>query len=783
VNRFRIFLLLALIFAAVLLSQWYKTPQEPLFKWQTYSNLYYDKEQKLLRFTLADDERYRLYIPFEKIPKELIQATVLYEDQYFYTHPGVNIPAIWRAFVSTYFTKQRRVGASTITMQVARIAFNLRSKTIMGKIRQIFYALWLETHYSKEQILEYYFNIVSYGGNIEGIEAASQIYFHKPAEQMSFAQIMSMVTIPQNPIKRNPKTPSGYKEMIEARKRLYVKYRAQYLQEATLQEKERIELWMQLPLRVYTDQDLPFAAGHFIDYLIKTYPFESGHIQTTLDLASQKMLEEKISSWVGYNADSGIANAAALLINVKTMGVEAWVGSADFFDKDILGQVDAVTSKRSPGSILKPFVYALALDQGLIHPQSILKDSPYRFGAYTPENFDKAFLGPVTATNALISSRNVPAVRLSSRLEEPTLYTFLKNTGVSKMKEPEHYGMSIALGGLETSMLEVGRLYALLANEGRLREPRLLHNDIKGEPKQFLSAESAWLTLNMLKKNPPPYEKKFVGVDSEKRKYAWKTGTSYAFRDAWTAGVSQEYALIVWVGNFDGKGNNNFIGRKAAAPLFFNIMHALDAHEVLEDDLRAQESALNISLVDICTSTGTLPGKLCPQVQKSWFIPGVSPIQTSSVYREVPINIATGKRACVHQEGITRLEVFEFWPSDIVEIFKMAGIQKRALPPMQDACEEFTGLNQREAPEIQSPANNLVYTLENDKIKSALIPFQAVLDADSSKAFWFVNKAYVGTSKPSEPFFWKPRMGEFTVRVVDEKGLSASRRISVQLAH
>ena len=779
-TRFRLIVLLLSTFFLYFAYSWYKVPEQKLFKWLTYSSLYYDKNDKLLRFSLAEDDRYRLWIPYKKIPQELVKASILYEDKYFYSHPGVNFPAIYRAFVSTYFTGDRRVGASTITMQVAKVAFSLKSKTVVGKVKQIFYALWIEQHYSKKDILEFYFNVVSYGGNIEGIEAAAQVYFHKTALEMSLPEILSLVVVPQNPTKRNPKLKEGYKNLVLARQRLYKKYKKEYITDA--QDIKRQDLWMQLPLNIFKTSQLPFISPHFITYLQKKYPYKNSIIKTTLDAQKQKLVEKEITSWIKENSTKGISNAAAVLINTKTMGVEAWAGSADFFNDKILGQVDAITSKRSPGSSLKPFVYALAMDQGLIHPMSLLKDAPYRFGAYTPENYDKMFLGPITATKALIASRNVPAVRLSSRLQKPNLYEFLKNTDITKMLDSSHYGMAIALGGMEVTMLELARLYAMLNNDGEFKKVRVLQEqkqELKTE--SFLSAEASWLTLDMLKQNPVPHEKKFIGINKKREVYAWKTGTSYAFRDAWTSGLSENYALIVWVGNFDGKGNPNFIGREAASPLFFKIMKALDAKSALADKLIPKDYYLNLALVDICEATGTLPSKLCPSIKKSWFIPGVSPIKESNIFRQISINIKSGKRACFYEKGKTELRTYEFWPSDLLEIFEMAGVKKVQPPVFESSCANLS--NKGLAPKIQSPSDKLIYTLELDKIEESIIPFKAILDADSHKAFWFVNNAFVGTSKASKPLFWKAQLGEFRVKVVDENGLSSTRKITVEVAH
>ena len=767
-------LIFILLFAGFFLYKWIQVPNKKVLAWHTYSSLYQDANNNTLRLTLSKDEKYRLWIPYEKISKHVINASLMYEDKYFYSHPGVNFPALTRAFISTYISNERRVGASTITMQVAKVAFNLNSKTIPGKVKQIFYALWLEQHYTKKDILEFYFNSVSYGANIEGIEAASQIYFHKNASELSIPQALSLVIIPQNPTKRNPLNTKGYQEMLKARKRLFNEYKDSLSQE----EMQDLDTWMSLPLHIYTRKDFPFFAPHFTNYLQAQNPFASGLIKTTLDMRKQKILEMQIKDWINKRRSLGIKNAAAILLDKESMEVKAWVGSENFYNAEILGQVDGVLAKRSPGSTLKPFAYALAMDQGIIHPNSLLKDTPYRLQAYTPENYDKVFLGPITATKALISSRNIPAVRLASRLANPSFYKFLQEAQISQMKEPLHYGMSIVLGGMEVSIFEIASLYGVLSNSGSFKKIKSIKSSEDENSNILLSPESAYLTLDMLRQNPAVNETKYLGIHKKTPKYAWKTGTSFAFRDALSAGIGNKHILVVWVGNFDGSANPSFIGRQAAAPLFFNIFKALNEKDIFEDD--KQKIFLNISKVDICKTTGKLPSKLCPNIQKGWFIPGVSPIDISNVYREIPINIKTGLRACTQIKGKTKMEVFEFWPSHINEIFLMAGIQKKSAPPYERGCTKST--KKSSSPLIQSPTKGLVYTLQANKMTETFIPFTAILDADSHQAFWYINKSFIGKSESNKPLFWKPSLGEFRIKVVDEKGLSASRQLRVELA-
>ncbi len=759
---------------------WLISPRPELLPWQTWSSAYYDQQGKLLRLTVAADDRYRLWSPIEDISPEIQQATLLYEDQYFYQHVGINVVALWRAFVATYISGERRIGASTITMQVARHAFVLNSKTLWGKTQQILAALWIERHYSKAMILQAYLNTVSYGGNIEGITAASLIYFHKTPAQLNLAEAMALAVIPQNPVKRNPNSQSGYESLMRAREILITRWRNNQTDEGTFSQE-----WLSLPLKMHSSAELPFEAPHFVQYVSQRRLLQHGRVNTSLLLSQQKRLEGWIKKWVSSRQHLGIQNAGALLVNNHSQAIEAWVGSADFFDDKILGQVDIVTALRSPGSTLKPFVYGLAMDQGLIHPLSMLKDIPKRFAGYTPENYDRKFTGPINATDALITSRNVPAVKLAAQLSHPDFYQWLGSANINIDKHRGHYGLSLVLGGLEVSMLDLARLYVMLNNEGALTE--LIFKDVALNKKQspeksLLSPESAWLTLSMLRQNPPPGQIKNPGLIAKKNNIAWKTGTSFAFRDAWAVGSNKDYTLVVWVGNFDGSGNSNFVGRSAAGPLFFNIMRDIESHNISNEGYSFDSTGLNLTRVKICKATGALPGKYCPQLTDGWFIPGVSPIKTANVYRPIPLNKQTGQRECYHVPGKTRLQVFEFWPSDIVSLYEMAGIQRRVPPSIPPECKHTGSASYLGgAPIITSPIPAVEYQVRLSHEQQKNIVLQASLDADAKLAYWFINNDFIGQSKASEPLFWPGEAGDHLVTVVDDRGLSDSVNIAVRL--
>ena len=388
----------------------------------SFSQAIYDRSGKLIRLTLSRDDKYRLWLPLKSISPVLVKATLLHEDKWFRFHPGVSPTALARAIWHTYIKKDRKIGGSTITMQLARIKYDINSRTISGKTAQIMAACWLELLYSKNDILEAYLNLVPYGLNIEGAGAASLIYFHKNADKLTLPDALTLSVIPQSPAKRmgsrGAEGVPANQSLEQARKVLFAKWTGKYPKDKDQKS------FIDLPIVLKRPSDLPFLAPHFANEVRELDPFDPV-LHTTLDLRLQKLIERHVKSYVEANHQKGINNAVVLLVDHRTLEVKALIGSADFFDQKIDGQVNGARAKRSPGSALKPFIYGLGLDQGLIHPMTMLKDAPMSFGSYNPENFDNDFEGPIKAKDALVKSRNVPAVDIASRLAPPGFHGFL----------------------------------------------------------------------------------------------------------------------------------------------------------------------------------------------------------------------------------------------------------------------------------------------------------------------------------------------------------------------
>lgn len=738
-------------------------PSPPLLQDISFSQTVYDEEHRLLRITLATDDKYRLYTPLEDISPAFVQATLLQEDQYFFYHPGINPIALLKAIWQTYVLHTRSFGASTITMQVARLRYGIHSKTISGKFWQILKALQLELLYSKEQILEAYLNLASYGGNIEGIGAASVIYYDKPASQLNLLEALKLSVVPQNPNRRMPHAVQQH-DLQKASQKLFQRWIEQH-------PKDRAKYnLIHLPLQP-VKRNLPFLAPHFVDRILQNNP--KHFIDTTLNLALQTIIERVTHRYLEQKKSHGIQHAAVMLVDTQTMEIKALVGSGNYFDNTIHGQINGTKAKRSPGSTLKPFIYALALDQGLIHPYTVLKDAPKSFSGYNPENMDKDFLGPIKAKDALILSRNIPAISLAEQLQNPTLYQFLQQAQINRLK-PEHmYGLSLVLGGAEVNMEELVSLYALLANHGLWHPLRMQAQQPLLPGIRLLSPEASFLTLDMLRDTPRPYLTNSA-MDKQIPVY-WKTGTSSGYRDAWSIGIFGPYVLAVWMGDFTGKNHSTFRGTTSAAPLFFNLVEAINQQIGPLPDVVKATPHMNLTQVKVCEASGLLPNPHCPHTVTTWFIPGKSPIKVDDIHREIAIDSETGLRTCEFNQN-TQFIVYECWSSDLLKIFAQAGVQRKVPPPFKDSLMHPA---EDHPPQIVSPQQDLIYTVRLCQPQNRLL-FLATADADVQTLYWFVNHECIGSCGRDQPLVWEAKSGTYTVRVVDNYGRTATRNLIVK---
>ncbi|MGC6408397.1 penicillin-binding protein 1C [Bisgaard Taxon 45] len=753
-------------------------PYPPLKDHFPYSTAVYDEQYNLLRLTTAKDEKYRLWTPLKDISPKLIDAVLFQEDEWFYWHFGVNPYGLLRGAWQTYILGNSPQGGSTITMQLARVLWGIDSRSLLGKAEQILRAIQLEIRYSKNEILEAYFNFAPYGRNIEGAGTASLIYFNKANHKMNLAEALTLAILPKNPnsyIRQNNQQLNP--ALFKARNQLYQRWLAQH----PADQQWQTDFQLNYPLRPL--EKLPFFAPHFVDQLLQHYPDQS-HIVSTLNSHQQRLIERITRRYLSQQYAKGVENVAVLLVDNRDMAVKALVGSGNYFNQTISGQINGTLAQRSYGSTLKPFVYALAFDQGLAHGKTVLKDLPTAFGDYQPENYEGNFLGPVSVSQALLQSRNIPAIDMAKQLT-PDLYDFLQHAEIELPKSKAYYGLSIVLGGAELNIQQLASLYAMLANQGAWQPLKFTQQDSLPPAKPLLSQESAVMIHDILRQNFR------TDIQNKSIKTAlplyWKTGTSNGLRDAWTAGYFGHYTLIVWLGNFDNKSNPHFIGRTLAAPLFLQLADSLIASEPQMRDIVTETSKpLNLKKVLVCQADGKLPNAYCQQQVHTLFIPGKSPITVSELYQPFAVIKNTDMLACSTQDKAeTEQKIYEMWSSDFQQIFAQAGVMKR-VPIINPACpfeQHYQALQHLHSnnPQIISPLAQRAYYIEHNKENRPIL-LSAITAAEVNQLYWFVNNSFIGESVPQQPLFWRPTSaGDYTISVTDDYGRSSSLSINVFL--
>ncbi len=743
-----------------------------------FSPVFLDRDGALMQAFLTKDDKYRIFAPVGDFPPEMIEAVLLQEDRYFYGHFGVNLGAMLRAARETWILKNRRVGASTLTMQVARMRYGLHTRSVPGKLRQILRALILETCFSKQEILEAYLNLAPCGGNIEGFPAAARYYFGADVKDLSTSEILFLAVLPQNPNERAPRERRAPPAVMNARAVLYRAWLESHPEDALISAE--IE---SAPALLCA---FPSEARHFCESLRaegdRRGPKRDRRraARTTIAPDMQRLCEAHLKAHVERNRGFGVTNGSMMLVDWTNMEVLASVGSAGFFDDRIQGQVNGTTARRSPGSTLKPFIYALALEQGLIHPETMLKDTPVTFNEYAPDNFRNDYKGPVKAWDALVDSRNIPAVFLARAIKNPDLYDLMARAGIGGLRERDHYGLSIVLGSAGVTMVELVRLYAALANGGAHAPVRnyLGEGPLTPPPGDALVSErAAWITMRMLERNPSPVD--YRPQTSRQTPVAWKTGTSIGFKDCWAIAIFDRYVLCVWIGNFSGEGNTAFIGRLMSGPLLFGVIDAMLAEIPPARRLPPPRVPADVTTVKVCAVSGGIPNDDCPQTVTTWFIPGVSPITKCGIHRAVRIDSRTGYRTEESDKPWIREEVREFWPSDLLELFEEAGLPRLKPPPYPPSDDSFGPRAGGFPPSIISPMSDTEYVLRRESSRYNQLVLQASADSDAGELFWFADSVFLGSAAPRERLVWAPDAGRWTLTVVDSRGRSASIQVIV----
>ncbi len=731
------------------------------------STIVLDRNGKMLRVFLSQQEMWQIPISAEKISPILRKAVIGYEDKYFYWHTGINPIAIIRAAIANI--KARRIvrGGSTLTMQVARM-MEPKKRNIPNKLIEIFRALQLELHYSKDEILTFYFNLAPYGGNIVGVGAASYLYFNKSPDQLSLGECALLATI--------PKSPNQYRPDIDLRSTK--KARAKVLNifrntgKISLQQLEEA-LSEPIPEQRF---DLPFLIPHLSAKLLQMYP-QNRLIETTIDEKKQQLSTEILQTHLIPLQRQGINNGAVVIIENQTQQVLAMVGSYDFFDEQNQGQVNGAMAPRSPGSALKPFIYALGMEHGLIAPQSLLYDVPVEYSGYRPINYDESYHGVVTVEDALIRSLNIPAVNLTAQLEDNGLYYFLQAAGISTLPKPkDYYGLSLILGGCEVTLMELTNLYSGLANGGKFRNYHFIKTQPEEQGQQLLNEGACYIISELLSQLRRPDLPASWEFSMHLPKIAWKTGTSYGHRDAWSIGYTPRYTIGVWVGNFDGKGAPALVGAEVAAPILFSLFTAL---EKSADDRWFVQPA-SVSRRQVCAVSGMPLSKNCASVKTELYLPGISPNQQCNIHQLILVDKKTGTRLCSHCRIGRKYEekIVEQWPVEIATWLERNGY------PIEKIPEHFVGcskLASGEKPVILSPSDNAEFKIRPTvALKYQKILLDASVSNRSKKIFWFLNGKLIYSGTPAQKVFVTPKIGSHNLTCMDDEGRSSEVKFNVK---
>lgn len=712
-----------------------------------YARVVLDMKGRPLRAFADTSGVWRYPVTLAQVSPRYIEALLGYEDRHFWRHPGVNPVAMVRG-VWQWLRYGRAVsGGSTLTMQVARL-IEPYHRSVPGKLRQMARALQLEWHYDKRTLLTVYLNRAPFGGNLEGVQAASFAYLGKSAAKLTHAEAALLAVLPQAPSRYRPDRHPD---------------RARAARDKVMQRLVKQGAW---PDAVWREGQIEpvLARGHFTPMEAPLFARLAADSQpgalvhTTIDGDLQRWLEARVATYIRRFPEQ--TSAALLLVDNQTMAVRAYVGSAEYGNLRRHGYLDMVQAIRSPGSTLKPFIYGLALDAGLVHSASLLSDAPRLGSDYRPANFTGAFQGPVTLTRALQQSLNVPAVQVLEALGPDTLVNRLDNAGV-RLALSDKPNPAIALGAAGVRLEQLVALYSSLTRQGQVAMPVWLAGQ-KAVSRPLLSPGAAWITWQILSSQgraDQPFASEATG---RVNRLAWKTGTSYGYRDSWALGVSGHWTLGVWLGRPDGTPLPGFYGQSAAVPLLLSVYSRLGDNSPLP----AQPNT--VSEAEICWPLGrrvsvTLP-EACLQHQSAWLLderdpPTLpDPMDWPSPLRQVTLT-SQGKPTLTRCDDASQSVWRALWPLSL-EPWRAPGERRKAL--LASGCE-----GEAQGADLQAPIR-IVALGEGNLIRSQRYRLQPRVLGGVGKPFWFLN---------GQRLRWDgdqvlSKAGRYQLVVVDEAGNS-----------
>ncbi len=710
-----------------------------------------------IRLILPADGRLRFRVALDEVSPVLRTALVAAEDRRFLDHSGVDLRAIARAAWTNLRAGSVVSGGSTIPMQIARMTAPAE-RTFGAKLGEAIRAILLDARRSKDELLEAYLNLAPFSGNLEGVGAASAFWFGKRPADLSLGEAALLTALPRAP---NAYDPVSHPEAARrARDRVLDQlertgaFSAQDVADARLHPLPKAR------------RRLPFVAPHFAE-LVAARSHVGERVATTLERRLQSIAEEQVASRLAGLRASGIDDAAVVVLEVADRAVRAMVGSPDY--RGVRGQVNGAVARRSPGSTLKPFLYAQAIDEGRIVPDSYVLDIPTDFSGYVAENYDDRYRGRVTAREALVDSLNASSVRLLSDVGLASFHRTLVRGGLATLDRPlASYGLPLILGAGEVTLLDLTNLYATLAAGGLHRAPRLREAD-RSEEARLFSAEATSLVTGILTEVKRPDLPASWALTRGVPEVAWKTGTSYGHRDAWAVGFSRRYAIGVWVGNFDGRGRKGLSGSEHAGPLLFDLFRAVEGAGARLPEARAA----NLGTVEVCAVSHDLAGAYCPRTTITT-IPGKTRLAPCAIHRRVFLDAESGERLagdCLGRRPY-RTDVLTIFPAEVVAWWRAQGESPPALPPLRAECADGA---EGEPPRIVSPAAATPYRVRADApVEFQKLALVARAAPSVTRLWWYQDGALLAAASPAERSFVMLAQGSHRLVVVDDSGRSDS---------
>lgn len=747
-----------------------------------YSTVVTDRNDELLGARIASDGQWR-FPPRKTTPEKIKQCLITFEDKHFYHHWGVNPLSVGRAIYQN--TKHKRIisGGSTLTMQTIRLARN-ESRTFGEKIIEMIWATRLEFRASKEEILSIYVSHAPFGGNVVGLDAAAWRYFGHSAEDLSWAESAMLAVLPNAPAMIH--LSKGRKMLLSKRNRLL-----KQLLEKKIIDSSTYELAITEPLPD-EPHPLPQIAPHLVS---RFYKERNGqYTRSTIDRGMQTHIEDLAERWSNEFNRSDIRNLAILVIDIPTNQVIAYCGNVHFDRKQGGNQVDVIQAPRSTGSILKPFLYYAMLQEGSLLPDMLLPDIPININGFTPQNFSMQYEGAVPASEALARSLNIPAVTMLQRYGVPKFHNFLQQTGFKTItRSSSHYGLSLILGGAEATLWDVTNTYAQMGRsliphpDSKLSEKKEAgiimakgeekeeENETtqKSNQKNFIWDKGAvWQTFDALKEVNRPEEIDWKSIPSMQT-IAWKTGTSYGFRDAWAVGVTPRYAVGVWVGNATGEGKPGLVGAQTAGPVLFDIFNYLPASSWFERPTGVFVDA------EVCRQSGHLKGRFCEETDTILILP--AGLRTDACPYHHPITLSADEKHRVYENcANTEPTLQKSWftlPPVWEWYYKQHHPEYSPLPPFKAGCGEDTFQPMQF---IYPPINAHIKLPKQLDGSRGFMTAELAHNDPNATLFWHLDDTYLTQTQDFHKISLQPAPGKHSLTAVDGEGNTVSTTFFIE---